>query len=69
MKGYGCDIAIGTAQFWASRVPSNEHANGFDINGYMGPDDDHVNVNNNPFTNVAAALNLYFGTFVSIVFN
>lgn len=65
MKDYGCDLAIGTAQFWASRVAFNESANRYDINGVMGPDEDHFNVNNNPFTNVAVALNLFFGTFVT----
>lgn len=65
MKDYGCDLAIGTAQFWASRVTFNESANRYAINGVMGTDGDYFNVNNNPFTNVAAALNLFFGTFVT----
>lgn len=65
MEDYGCELAICTAEFWASRVTFNKSTNRFDINGVMGPDEDHWNINNNPFTNVAAALNLYFGTFVS----
>lgn len=64
MKDHGCDLAIETARFWARRVAFNKTANCFDINGVIGPDKDHFIVNNNPFTNVAAALNLYFGTFV-----
>lgn len=65
MKDYGCDLAIETARFWASRVAFNKSANHFDINGVIGPNEGHSTVNNNPFTNVAAALNLYFGTSVS----
>lgn len=66
MKDYGCDLAIETARFWASRVAFNQSANCFDINGVVEPDEGHSTVNNNPFTNAAAALNLYFGTSVSI---
>lgn len=65
MKDYGCDLAIETARFWAGRVAFNKSANRFDINEVIGPDEDRLTVNNNPFTNAAAALNLYFGTSVS----
>lgn len=58
----GCDLAYGTAKFWASRVSWNTTTNRYDIKGIMGPDEDHYNVNNNAYTNVAAALNLHFGT-------
>lgn len=64
MKEIGCDIAMGTAEFWASRVTFNESTNRFDIAGIMGPDEDHWNVTNNAYTNVGAALNLYFGSYV-----
>lgn len=64
MKDYGCDLAIGTAEFWASLVTFNESTKRYDINGVIGPDEDHIKVNNNPFTNVAAALNLFFGSLV-----
>lgn len=64
MKEVGCELAIGTAEFWASRVTYNKSTKRYDINGIMGPDEDHWNINNNAFTNVAAALNLYFGSYV-----
>lgn len=61
-RSIGCDLAYGTAQFWENRVSFNASTNRYDINGVMGPDEDHDNVNNNAFTNVAAALNLYFAS-------
>lgn len=61
----GCDLAYGTAEFWASRVTWNENTHRYDINGIMGPDEDHSNINNNAYTNVVAALNLHFGSYVS----
>lgn len=33
----------------------------------MGPDEDHSNIDNNVFTNVNAAINLYFGDFAGCV--
>lgn len=58
----GCDLAYGTAEFWASRVLWNATTNRYDINRIMGPDEDHSNINNNAYTNVIAALNLHFGS-------
>lgn len=58
----GCDLAYGLAQYWESRVQWNETTNRYDINHIMGPDEDHQDVNNNAFTNVAAALTLHFGS-------
>lgn len=63
LKG-GCELALGTAQFWASRVSYNDTKQRYDIRGIMGPDEDHSNVTNNAYTNVAAALNLYLGEYV-----
>lgn len=68
MEAVGFDLAIGTAEFWASRVTFNELTNRYDINGIMGPDEDHWNISNNAFTNVGAALNLYFGSYVTCRF-
>lgn len=62
MKEVGCDLAIGTAKFWASRVTLNKTSNRYTINGVMGPDEDHWIISNSAYTNVGAALNLYFGT-------
>lgn len=33
----------------------------------MGPDEDHHDIDNNVYTNVAAAINLYFGDFAACV--
>lgn len=60
-QAIGCDLAYGTGEFWASRVKWNATTHRYDINGIMGPDEDHSNINNNAYTNVAAALNLHFG--------
>lgn len=65
MRDYGCDLAIGTAQFWASRVTFNATTERYDIKGVLALDEDETEVNNDAFTNVAAALNLHFGSFVS----
>lgn len=64
LQQFGCKLATGTAEFWASRVTYNGSTDRFDINGIMGPDEDHFNISNNAYTNVAAALNLHFGKFV-----
>lgn len=61
-QSIGCELAYGTAEFWESRVSWNEQTKRYDINGVMGPDEDHQNVNNNAYTNVVAALNLHFGS-------
>lgn len=66
MHKIGFELAQGIAEFWASRVSYNEATKRYDINGVMGPDEDHWNINNNPFTNVGAALSLYFGSYVSV---
>lgn len=66
MKEVGFELAMGTAEFWASRVTFNESTNRFDINEIMGPDEDHSNINNDAYSNVGAALNLYFGSYVLV---
>lgn len=58
----GCELAAQTSLFWESRVSHNRSTGRYDINGVTGPDEDHPNVDNNAFTNVAAALALYFGS-------
>lgn len=60
LQEVGCNLAYGTGQFWESRVAFNASTNRYDICGVMGPDENHKNITNNPFTNVGAALNLYF---------
>ncbi len=52
----GSEIIIETARFWASRVKKKEGA--YHINGVIGPDEFHVNVDDNAFTNYMAIWNL-----------
>lgn len=58
-------MAWNTAKFWESRAKLNESTNFYDIRGVMGPDEDHDDIDNNVYTNVNAAINLYFGDFAS----
>lgn len=58
----GCDLAYETSRFWESRVTWNDRTHRYDINDIMGPDEDHDNINNDAYTNVAATLNLHFGS-------
>lgn len=62
LKNVGCELAMKTSEFWESRVVYNSTMNRYNINNVTGPDEDHSNVNNDAFTNVAVALNLYFGS-------
>ena len=64
LKTVGCDVAWNTAKFWESRVKFNETTKLYDIRNVMGPDEDSWNIDNNVYTNVNAAINLYFGDFV-----
>lgn len=66
-KNIGCDVAYNTAKFWESRVKFNESTGFYDIRNVMGPDEDHHDIDNNVYTNVNAAINLYFGEFASCV--
>lgn len=61
MKSEGCELAMEIAKFWESRVTLNESSKLYDINHVMGPDEDHVDVNNNVYTNVIAKYSLEFG--------
>ncbi|KAL7044782.1 hypothetical protein ACKWTF_002049 [Chironomus riparius] len=62
-NNFGCDIAYNTAKFWESRVKYNDSTENYDIRNVMGPDEDHHDIDNNGYTNVIAAFNLYFGDF------
>lgn len=61
-RNIGCNLAFGMAQFWESRVAWNETSKRYDITQVMGPDEDHESVNNEVYTNAAAALTLHFGS-------
>lgn len=58
MDRYGYEIFIETARFWASRVEYKAKGKVYEIKGVIGPDEFHVNVNNNAFTNMMAKWNL-----------
>lgn len=57
----GCELSREIARFFASRSTFNETTGEYDINGVIGPDEDHQLINNNVFTNVAAGYALNFG--------
>lgn len=52
MLRYGLEIMFETARFWRSRVSGNS------IKHVIGPDEFHINVNNNAYTNIMAKWNL-----------
>lgn len=58
MEQYGYEIIAETARFWASRVKFNKRTNRYDIINIIGPDEIHINVKNNAFTNMMAKWNL-----------
>lgn len=58
MQDYGYEMLIETARFWASRVEYNKKKNKYEIKQVIGPDEFHVNVNNNAFTNMMVKWNL-----------
>jgi len=58
MENYGYELIFETARFWASRVTYNKRKKKYEILHVIGPDEFHVDVNNNAFTNVMAKWNL-----------
>ena len=58
MDDYGYELLIESARFWASLVTYNKRKKSYDINNVIGPDEFHVGVNNNVFTNMMAKWNL-----------
>ncbi|MBU1863090.1 MAG: hypothetical protein KKH94_05470 [Candidatus Omnitrophica bacterium] len=57
MRSYGYEMMFESARFWASRVNRNKRGK-YEINGVIGPDEFHENVNNNAYTNLLAQWNL-----------
>ncbi|MFQ5729299.1 MAG: glycoside hydrolase family 65 protein [Waddliaceae bacterium] len=55
---YGLEMILETARFWNSRMTFDKKFGGYVINGVIGPDEFHDNVNNNAYTNVMAGWNL-----------
>ncbi|UCD15386.1 MAG: glycoside hydrolase family 65 protein, partial [Candidatus Omnitrophota bacterium] len=58
MDNYGYEIMFDTARFWASRLEYNKRKKKYEIKGIIGPDEFHIKVNNNVFTNMMAKWNL-----------
>ncbi|MCD6133388.1 MAG: glycoside hydrolase family 65 protein [Deltaproteobacteria bacterium] len=58
MERYGYEVLFETARFWVSRAEYNKEKNRYEINHVIGPDEFHVNVNNNAYTNMMAKWNL-----------
>ena len=57
-RNCGYEVLFETARFWASRVEYNKRNKKYVIKHVIGPDEFHVDVNNNAFTNVMAKWNL-----------
>jgi hypothetical protein len=55
--GPGCDLLIETARYWASRIRLDDEGRGH-IEGVIGPDEYHEDVDDNAYTNVMARWNL-----------
>jgi trehalose/maltose hydrolase-like predicted phosphorylase len=55
--GPGLIVLVETARYWASRIRLDEEGRGH-IDGVIGPDEYHENVDDNAFTNVMARWNL-----------
>ena len=58
MEDYGYEIMFETARFWASRVKYKKRSGKYEINDIIGPDEFHLKVKNNAFTNMMAKWNL-----------
>jgi kojibiose phosphorylase len=58
MKDYGYELLIETARFWNSRLSYNKTTKRYDIDHIIGPDEIHIDVKNNAFTNLMARWNL-----------
>jgi len=54
MEDCGYEMFMEIARFWASRLEYNKRNGKYEINHVIGPDEFHVNVNNNAFTNMMA---------------
>jgi len=59
MERYGYEMLFETARFWASRAEFNSSKNKYEIKHVIGPDEFHINVNNNAYTNLMAKWNLF----------
>jgi len=51
LRDYGAEIILDTAIFWGDRVEYNAKRERYEINDVIGPDEYHIHVNNNVYTN------------------
>ncbi len=51
MHDFGAEILLDTARFWCERAEWNAQKNRYEFNDVFGPDEFHLHVNNNAFTN------------------
>jgi len=58
MHDFGYQIMFETARFWASRSVFNKKTKKYEINHVIGPDEFHLDVDNNAYTNIMAKWNL-----------
>jgi len=58
LDGAGGDLVVDPARYWSSRVRLDEKGAAH-IDGVIGPDEYHEDVDDNAFTNVMASWNLY----------
>jgi len=58
MKHCGYEMFFETARFWASRVEFNKRKGVYEIKRVIGPDEFHIEVDNNAYTNMMAKWNL-----------
>lgn len=58
MRDYGYEIIFETARFWASRVEYNKRKKRYEIRRIIGPDEFHIGINNNAYTNMMAKWNM-----------
>ena len=54
----GLEILLETARYWATRVEYNAELDRYEINNIIGPDEFHLQVDNNFYTNYLAKWNL-----------
>jgi kojibiose phosphorylase len=57
---YGLEMVFETARFYASRVSYNKAKDIYEINDVIGPDEFHIGVDNNAYTNYMAKWNLLY---------
>jgi trehalose/maltose hydrolase-like predicted phosphorylase len=58
IEDYGAEIILDTARFWESRAEWNIDKECYELNDVIGPDEFHLHVDNNAFTNHLARWNL-----------